>query len=205
MLINLLSQLGIIVTILASLTQQVEILQQKVEDFSQVEVLQQKVEKMVEESEVIEEVLEEKVEELDVSETFKCRYDSEICDCEVMVKGQAIAFRRVNCEYCPRFEMDELKTYYNPAIGEYFSLEKGECFNVPCQNCEELNYWGDTFIDCNYFKGGCPDSWKERKWQSLHYFECWMDKCVERGTKGYRYLSEQGNWIEADLPEDYNY
>lgn len=196
MLIQILSNLGIIATLLANMAQQVEELQLKVEE-------------LVKQEEVIEEVIEPDLDvQLDVQETFKCKYDHEICDCEVMVKGQAIAHKKSNCEHCPRFEIEEIKTYYNPAEKKYFSLEVGECKRTDCDNCEELNYWADTFLDCQKFvkfRGSCLDDWVYRNWQTEHYFGCWMDKCVKRGTKGYRYLSESGSWVETELPEDYSY
>ena len=220
MLINLLSQLGIISILLTQITQQVEVITLQVEEL----LTPQVVEIVIEEPEVILEEVELFKEIKDQPETgwynlvgeFDCKYDREICKCQIKefrsyeetFKITAREIDRTDCQYCGEFEKIKNEIVYDPLNKKYLEVERGYCIEKPCEHCDTLDYWVDTMLDCDLFTGAfnrsCREDWSDRYWQEHHYHECWMNKCVDRGVNNYRYLSNQGNWVETELPQDYS-
>jgi len=187
MLINLLSQLGIIITLLASLTQQVEVLQLQVDnlvDDLKVEVVEEV---------VLEEVKEPKKigQEYEVLDAFKCGNDGDICECEIR-EDESIYLWTGDCEECGKIEEGESHIMYDPATKEYVGRMDAVCVTKPKLDCSEMGYW--ALIDG-------PD---ERLWKGYNYYEEWMGKCVHRGINKWMYYEDE-RWHNQRLGEGYAY
>ena len=201
MLINLLSQLGIIATLLASLTQQVEVIQLQVEELLT--------------PQVVEEVVEEPKTKgwFYLEEPFQClgvndELENIICECQFReYRNEGIGMRDIikkNCQPCDEFVEQGRHLFYDPDT-DYIEALEGYCIEKPCKYCEDKSYWTNTTINCKDFKNGCLKGWDKRKWQEHHPFICWLDKCVERPIDMYRYLDKTGYWLEVEPPESYEF
>ena len=210
MLVNILGQLGIVAFLIASLTQQVEVLQLEVEEL----IRQEEVIEEVIKEETIAPVQEYKTGWYELGEIFRCiedekAEDKRICDCQFkefrIYDGEfrigMVDVRKNHCSACDNFKKREEHIQYDPDTKSYVNAIEGECYQNECPVCEDLDYWIATDVDCDWWENGCIKKWNEREWQVHNYYECWMKKCVYRGIDKYRYLDKNDHWIEVEVPE----
>lgn len=199
MIANILAQLGIVIALMASINNPVD-LNKTQEALDNVDEVVKEIDKELDKHDPPK---VEKKEEKSGEVKYKVLLETEcwkknlstkedmICDCVVEDQGNEIILRRNNCEVCDKFVYKKYHTFNDPATG-YFGIEEGYCIQDLEKRCNEKDYW--AYVDTDL----------EGLWQFHHNYEMWMGKCLFRGYDNWRKL-EDHDWVYEDLSEGWSY